>query len=45
MKPIITFHAPKSVGKCEGMNPHNPKWAPTLEVGISMDSYILKGRL
>ncbi len=26
----ITFHAHGSVGKCEGMNPHTPKWAPTL---------------
>jgi hypothetical protein len=22
----ITFHAPGSVGKCEGMNLHTPKW-------------------
>jgi len=21
----ITFHAPESVGECEGMNPHTPK--------------------
>ncbi len=21
----VTFHAPGSVGECEGMNPHNPK--------------------
>jgi hypothetical protein len=28
--PGITFHAIKSVGECEGMNPHIPKWAPTL---------------
>jgi hypothetical protein len=26
--PRVTFHAPKSVGKCEGMNPHTPKWTP-----------------
>jgi hypothetical protein len=26
----VTFHAPKSVGECEGMNPHIPKWSPTL---------------
>jgi hypothetical protein len=25
------------------MNPHTPKWAPTLEVGISMDFQIFKG--
>jgi hypothetical protein len=23
--PRVTFHAPRSVGKCEGMNPHTPK--------------------
>jgi hypothetical protein len=23
--PGITFHAPRSVGECEGMNPHTPK--------------------
>jgi hypothetical protein len=23
--PGVTSHAPKSVGKCEGMNPHTPK--------------------
>jgi hypothetical protein len=23
--PGVTFHAPRSVGKCEGMNPHTPK--------------------
>jgi hypothetical protein len=34
----VTFHAHGSVGKCEGMNLHTPKWVPTLGVGISMDS-------
>jgi len=24
--------------KCEGKNPHTPKWAPTLGVGVPMDS-------
>jgi hypothetical protein len=28
----VTFHTPESVGKCEGMNSHTPKWAPTLGV-------------
>jgi hypothetical protein len=28
----VTFHAPRNVGKCEGMNPHTPKLAPTLGV-------------
>jgi len=27
------------VGECEGMNPHTPKWALTLGVGIPMDSW------
>jgi len=30
----ITSHAPRSVRKCEGMNPHTPKGAPTLEIGV-----------
>jgi hypothetical protein len=40
-KPIvsqgITFHVPEITRKCEGMNPHTPKWTPTLGVGILMD--------
>jgi len=28
--PGVTSHAPRSRGECEGMNPHIPKWAPTL---------------
>jgi hypothetical protein len=28
----ITFHAPESLGKCEGMSPHTPKWAPILGI-------------
>jgi len=31
--PRVTSHAPRSVGECEGMNPHTPKGAPTLGVG------------
>jgi hypothetical protein len=38
----VTFHVPKSVGECEGINLHTPKWAPTLGVGILMDSRIFK---
>jgi hypothetical protein len=34
----LTFHAPGSVGECEGMNPHTPKWAPTWGVRVPMDS-------
>jgi hypothetical protein len=43
--PRITSHAPRNVGKCEGMNLHTPKWTPTLGVGVSMDSWIFKKRL
>jgi hypothetical protein len=38
--PKVTFHAPRSVGKCEGMNPHTPKWTPILGVGVPIDSQI-----
>ncbi len=31
-------HAPESVGKCEGMNPHTSKGASTLGVGVLVDS-------
>jgi len=41
----ITFHAPESMGECEGMNPHTPKWAPTLGVGVPMDFQIFKEQL
>jgi len=30
--PIVTFHAPESARKCEGMNLHTPKWAPLWEL-------------
>jgi hypothetical protein len=33
----ITFRAPGSVGECEGMNCHIPKWTPILGIGVSMD--------
>jgi len=38
----ITPHAPGSVGKCEGMNPHTPKGASTLGVGVPMDFQIFR---
>jgi len=38
----VTFHAFESVGECEGMNPHIPKWAPTVKVGVPMDSWIFR---
>jgi hypothetical protein len=28
------FMLPRSVRECEGMNPHTPKWAPTLGVPL-----------
>jgi hypothetical protein len=35
--PKVTFHGPKSARKCEGVNPHTPKWTPTLGVGVLVD--------
>jgi len=32
----ITFHATENVGEWEGMNPHIPKWPPTLGVEVLM---------
>ncbi len=40
--PRVTFHVPRSVGECEGMNLHTPKWAPTLRLGVPMDSWIFR---
>jgi hypothetical protein len=34
----VTFHAPESVEECEGINLHTPKGAPTLGVGVPVDS-------
>jgi len=36
---------PGSEGKCKGMNPHTPKGASTLGVGIPSDSQIFKEQL
>jgi hypothetical protein len=30
----VTSHTPGSVRKCEGVNPHTPKWTPMLGVGV-----------
>jgi hypothetical protein len=38
----VTSHALGSVRECEGMNPHIPKWIPTLGVGILMGFWIFK---
>ncbi len=35
-------HASGSVRKCEGMNPHIPKGASTLGIGVPMDFRIFK---
>jgi len=40
--PGVTPHAPKSVGKREGMNPHTSKGASTLGVGASVDFQIIQ---
>jgi len=45
MKLGFTFHAPKNVGECEGMDPHILKWSPTLGVGVLMDFWIFRERL
>jgi hypothetical protein len=34
-----------SVGECEGMSPHTPKWPPTLGVGVPMDFQIFKEQI
>jgi hypothetical protein len=36
----VTFFVSESVRKCEGMDPNTSKWAPTLRVGIPMESQI-----
>ncbi len=39
----VTFHALGSVGEREGMNPHIPKWVPTLGIRVPNDSRIFRG--
>jgi hypothetical protein len=41
----VTLHTFRSVGKCEGVNPHTPKVTPTSRDGVPMDSQIFKGQL
>jgi len=41
----VTSHAPRSAKKCEGMNPHTPKWTLILGVRDLMDSQIFRRRL
>jgi hypothetical protein len=42
VSPGITFYVHGSARKCEGLNPHTPKWAPILRVGVPMDFRILR---
>jgi hypothetical protein len=43
--PEVTFHAPGSAKKCEGMNLHTPNGIPTLEVGVPVDFQIFREQL
>ncbi len=43
--PKVTFHVSGSVRECERMNPHTPKWAPILGVGLPMDSQVFRKQL
>jgi len=38
----VTLHVLKSVGKCEGMNPHTTKGAYTLGIGVIVDFRIFR---
>ncbi len=44
MQPGSHIHIPRNVnvGKCEGMNPHTPKWTPTLGIKVLMESRIFR---
>jgi hypothetical protein len=42
MQPRSHIHTPRSVGKCEGMNPRTPKWASTLGIRVPIDSQTFK---
>jgi len=41
----VTSHVLGSVGKCEGMNPHTPKGAPSLGVRVPVDFQIFREQL
>jgi hypothetical protein len=43
--PGVTSHVPRNARECEGMTPHTPKGAPTLGVGVPMDSRIFMEQL
>jgi hypothetical protein len=38
----VTFYVPGSLGECEGMEPHIPKWALTLGIEVLMDFEIFR---
>ncbi len=42
--PGVTSHAHRSVGKCEGVNPHTPKATPILGEGVPVDSQNFRER-
>jgi len=37
VQPRNHIHTLRNARECEGMNPHIPKWTPTLGVGVPMD--------
>jgi hypothetical protein len=41
----VTSHILGSVGECEGMNPHTPKWTLILGVGLPVDSWTFRHQL
>jgi len=42
VQPGNHIHTLGNVRKCEGMNPHIPKWIPTLGVGVPMESQMFR---
>jgi hypothetical protein len=40
VQPGNHIHIPESVKEYEGMNPHIPKWTPSLGMGVLMESQI-----
>jgi len=43
--PRVIFNVLENIRRCEGMNPHTPKWAPTMGVRVPMDFQIFRERL
>jgi hypothetical protein len=41
----VTSHILGSVGECEGMNLHTPKWTLILGVGLPVDSWTFRHQL